>query len=135
MTIKNLIKVVKKYTPDAIKNKTVSKYAGKRLAIDASLSIYKLVFAVRISSGHDFTNEIIISKHPLKKKTINVTHIDRFLKYIIGLLQKNILPVFVFDGKPPDLKDEVIEERADQTKKNKARYEKMSTEKKKINII
>jgi flap endonuclease-1 len=130
MTIKNLIKVVKEFAPKAIKNKSISKYSGKRLAIDASLSIYKLVFAIRISSGRDFVNEIIVSKKPLKKRTIKVTHIDRFLKYVISLLQKGILPVFVFDGKPSSLKDNTIEERTDQSKKNKERYENM-TEKEK----
>lgn len=131
MTIKNLIKVIKTNAPSAIKQRTISHYAGKKLAIDASLSIYKLVFAIRISSRHDFTNEIIISKNPLRKKTIKVTHIDRFLKYLIGLLQKKILPIFVFDGKPPSLKKDVLAERTDQSKKNKARYEKMSKAEKK----
>jgi len=99
MGIKNLITVIEKYAPDAIKNKTIKDYYGKTLGIDCNLMIYKVVLAVRMS-GYDLKNDGII-----------VTHIHGILQKLVSFKKHDIKAIFVFDGVPPDLKADTLKNR------------------------
>ena len=99
MGIKSLLKFLSNY-PNLILNKEHSDYKGTIVAIDISILIYQVVIAVR-NSGSDLTNvDGEVSSHILGlfNKTIN-------------LLDKGIIPVYVFDGKPPSLKNKILESR------------------------
>lgn len=86
-------------------------YQNKRIAIDISILIYRVIIAVR-NSGADFTNQ----------KGEITSHIFGLFNKTIELLNKNIIPVYIYDGKPPELKNKTIEERKNIKKKA---YEKM----------
>jgi flap endonuclease-1 len=99
MGIKNLIKLIKKYAPDAIINKQITDYKGKVLAIDFNLMIYKMVYAIRMN-GYD-----------IKNNNINVTHIHALLQKIKAFIKYDIIPIFVFDGLPPTIKHNTLDKR------------------------
>lgn len=99
MGIKNLMVIIKKFAPESISNKNINDYKNKILAIDANLLIYKMIFAIR-KNGYDIQNDNII-----------VTHIHSLLLKLKSFIKHNITPVFVFDGMPPKIKDDVIKKR------------------------
>ncbi len=104
MGIKNLFKIIKKYSPNSIKDCTIKSYTNKTLAIDACLMIYKSVFALK-HNGYDLKNDDIIT-----------THIHTLLVKILGFMKYQILPIFVFDGESPIIKEQTIAHRKEYRK-------------------
>lgn len=106
MGIKNLSKFLDKYAPTSREIKKYEDYSGKAIAIDTSLVIYKYISAMR-KTGKDLTN-----------KDGNVTsHLHGILYLINKLLSNKITPIFVFDGKPPEIKKATLKKRSE-IKKN-----------------
>merc|ERR1712031_67583 len=93
MGIKNLYKLITDYAPDSITNTKISDYKNKVIVIDASLVIYQYVIAIR-NTGNDFVNN----------NGEMTTHILGIVNKSLMLLNLDILPIFVFDGKAPKLK-------------------------------
>jgi flap endonuclease-1 len=88
-----------------------SELKGKKIAIDISLLIYQTVIGIR-NSGSDIVNQ----------QGKSVSHIVGLFNKIVMLLSNNIIPVFVFDGKPSEFKENTILKR----KKRKLKaYEKL----------
>ena len=110
MGIKNLLKFLKEY-PNLVKNTDIENYNGKKVAIDISILLYQVVISIR-NTGTDLTN----SKGKI------TSHILGLFNKTITLLKRNIIPIYVFDGSPPELKNNVLSNR----KKNRIKaYEKM----------
>src|SRR5439155_16897801 len=85
---------------------------GKVIAIDAYNALYQFLSSIRQPDGT-----------PLKDKRGNVTsHLSGLLYRTANLAESGIRPVFVFDGKPPDLKRATIEERKERKVKAEAEY-------------
>ena len=78
MGIKNLIKIITKFAPEAISYKKITDYKNKTLGIDANLMIYKLIFAIR-RGGYD-----------IEHNGIKVTHLHGMLQKLIGFKKYNI---------------------------------------------
>jgi flap endonuclease-1 len=116
MGIKNLMKIITRYAPNAISYHKIDHYKNKTLAIDANLMIYKMIFAVRFN-GYDLQNEDII-----------VTHIHSLLQKFKGFIKYNITPIFVFDGINPKIKEKVIEKRKEFHDYMKQKYYKAVTQ-------
>ena len=95
MGIRSLNTVVKKYASDSIKENPIKHYSGTKIAIDCSILIYKYVHMSKVPNSHiiGFANRI-----------------NYYMKY-------DILPVFVFDGTPPDAKKNVLQKRQNNRKK------------------
>jgi len=106
MGIKNLSKLLDKYAPTSREIKKYEDYTGKTIAIDTSLVIYKYISAMR-KTGKDLTN----------KEGRVTSHLHGLLYLINKLLSLKITPIFVFDGKPPDIKKGTLKKRQD-IKKN-----------------
>ena len=96
-------------------------YKNKKIAIDISILIYRIVISVR-NSGADFTNQ----------KGEMTSHILGLFNKTIELLHAGIIPVYVFDGKPPDIKNKTIEDRRLIRKKALEKLENAITEEDKI---
>jgi flap endonuclease-1 len=96
-------------------------YKNKKIAIDISILIYRIVISVR-NSGADFTNQ----------KGEITSHILGLFNKTIELLHAGIIPVYVFDGKPPDIKNKTIEDRRLIRKKALEKLENAITEEDKI---
>ena len=96
MGIKSLTQSIKRECPNGIKHENLSTLSGKRVAVDASLIIYQQ----------------LLSHNLLKNKKGKITnHITGLFYKLVNYLSHNIELVFVFDGRPPDLKQECIKER------------------------
>lgn len=96
MGIKNLLKFLSSY-PDLIKKKQIDEYYGKKIAVDISILIYQIVIAIR-NSGSDLTND----------KGEITSHILGIFNKTINFLDNGIIPVYVFDGKPPSIKNKIL---------------------------
>ena len=99
MGIRGLNAFIKKTCPESITTNKITKYSGKIFGIDASILLYKY----RHISNLD-TN------------CIN-SHIIGFLNRIIYYKNNNIIPVFIFDGIPPDQKKNTLKKRQSIKKK------------------
>ena len=96
-------------------------FKNKKIAIDISILIYKVIISIR-NSGADFTNQ----------KGEITSHILGLFNKTIELLHNNIIPVYVFDGKPPELKYKTLEDRKNNKKKAFDKMESAETEEDKI---
>jgi flap endonuclease-1 len=106
MGIKNLFKIISENASDAITEKKLKDYKGTTIVLDASMIIYQFVIAVR-NTGNDLENS----------EGKMTTHIIGVINKALMLLKHDIIPIFVFDGKPPELKSNILKER--KSKKNK----------------
>jgi len=92
---------------------------GKTVAIDAFNTLYQFLTTIRQPDGT-----------PLQDKNGNITsHLSGLFYRNINLLQQGIKPVYVFDGKPPELKNKEIERRKQIKEAAKEKY----TEAKRVN--
>jgi flap endonuclease-1 len=99
MGIKGLLKFLKEY-PDLVIKKNIEDYEGKKIAVDISIILYQVVIAIR-NSGSDLVN----------KKGEITSHILGLFNKTFTLLKRNIIPIFVFDGKPPNIKSSLLNNR------------------------
>ncbi len=100
MGIKKMLKFLNTNYPNVIKKINDADLNGKMIAIDISILLYQVVIAIRNSGADMFNNQGEVSSHILGlfNKTIN-------------LLKMNIIPIYVFDGKPPKFKYNTINNR------------------------
>ncbi|KAI0518639.1 hypothetical protein KFK09_006075 [Dendrobium nobile] len=101
MGIKGLTKLLADYAPKAMKEQKFESYFGRKIAIDASMSIYQFLIVVGRTGTEMLTNE-----------AGEVTsHLQGMFSRTIRLLDAGIKPVYVFDGQPPDLKKQELAKR------------------------
>merc|ERR550537_1587036 len=91
--------------PKAIQEKDGPQaFTGRLLAIDASMCLYQFMIMIRENHSGSYQN--------LTNEAGEVTsHIIGMLTRTIKLMEAGIKPVFVFDGKPPELKLQELEGR------------------------
>eukprot|EP00741_Cyanophora_paradoxa_P007809 tig00001214_g7555.t1 len=112
MGIKNLTKLIGDNAQNAIKERSIESYFGKRIAIDASMSLYQFLIGVR--HGGEM----------LKSEAGDVTsHLSGTWYRTIRILEAGIKPVFVFDGKAPTLKSGELAKRKERLAEAQARVE------------
>jgi flap endonuclease-1 len=103
MGIRGLNNLIKKYAPDAISEKEIIFYKGSKVAIDFSILLYKFKYASRTPNSH-------------------IIGIANRIKYYF---MNGILPVFIFDGVPPDAKKNVLVKRQVHKEKMYTRIEEL----------
>jgi len=98
MGIKGLMKFLQDACPKAVKEvKGPEAYTGRLVAIDASMCLYQFMIMIRENRSGSYSN--------MTNEDGQVTsHIIGMLSRSIRLMENGIKPVFVFDGKPPELK-------------------------------
>ena len=87
MGIKSLNYLIKKYSPNAINNRFLCTYENKVVAIDTSIYLYRYIYR---------------SGNPL----------ELFVKQIMRFLKNKVIPLYIFDGKPPIEKADVLNDRS-----------------------
>ncbi|XP_052192120.1 flap endonuclease 1 isoform X2 [Diospyros lotus] len=101
MGIKGLTKLLADNAPKSMKEQKFESYFGRKIAIDASMSIYQFLIVVGRTGTEMLTNE-----------AGEVTsHLQGMFTRTIRLLEAGLKPVYVFDGKPPDLKKQELAKR------------------------
>lgn len=123
MGIKNLLKFLNQY-PDIISKINFKDFYGKKIAIDISILMYQVVIAIR-NSGSDLTNV----------KGEVTSHILGLFNKTINFLDKGIIPIYVFDGKPPSLKNKILQARKNVKKKALEKLQDAKTEQEKIKYL
>ncbi|EJC98853.1 PIN domain-like protein [Fomitiporia mediterranea MF3/22] len=101
MGIKGLTALISQHAPKAIAEHDIKTLFGRKVAIDASMSIYQFLIAVRQKDGELLTNE----------SGETTSHLMGFFYRTIRIVENGIKPAYVFDGKPPDLKSGVLAKR------------------------
>ncbi|KAL2045564.1 hypothetical protein N7G274_001992 [Stereocaulon virgatum] len=94
MGIKQLAQVIKDHAPDAIKVGEIKNHFGRKVAIDASMSIYSFLVAVRGNDGQQLMNE----------EGETTSHLMGMFYRTLRIVDNGIKPLYVFDGAPPKLK-------------------------------
>jgi len=98
MGIKGLMKFLHDAAPKAIREvDSQAAYTGRSVAIDASMCLYQFLIMIRDNRQGSYQN--------LTNEDGKVTsHIIGMLSRTLKLMENGIKPVYVFDGKPPELK-------------------------------
>ena len=86
MGIHGLTSLLKRFSPNSIRKVKLDEFKYKKIAIDTSLFIHKFLYSYN-----------------------NIIH--GFFLQIYHLRRRNIEPVYIFDGKPPTEKRNIIENR------------------------
>ncbi|KAK9669955.1 hypothetical protein RND81_13G166400 [Saponaria officinalis] len=139
MGVKGLTKLLADNAPKCMKEQKFESYFGRKIAIDASMSIYQFLIRFLLILFHVFVTrlllqflsfvyvsilEIVVERTGIEMLTNEATevtsHLQGMFSRTIRLLEAGIKPVYVFDGQPPDLKKQEhakrYSKRADATK-------------------
>ena len=89
---------------------------GRKVAIDASMSIYQFLIAVRQQDGQLLQNDAgevtrcaqNFLERGLRDLNYVGSHLMGFFYRTIRMVENGIKPAYVFDGKPPELKSGVV---------------------------
>ena len=100
MGIKNLTQLIKNNSPNSIQHVGLYTLKNKRIAIDTSIFIYRSLINIRYNGDYlrNKDNKII-------------SHIQGLYYKTIQYLSLGIIPIYIFDGKPPHEKNECIQGR------------------------
>jgi len=109
MGIHNLMKLMGDFAPASIKECEIKNYFGRKVAIDASMSLYQFLIAVR-ADGNMLTDD----------DGETTSHLVGMFYRTIRMVENGIKPVYVFDGKPPELKSGELEKRKELREKAEA---------------
>ncbi|GAA5970203.1 hypothetical protein JCM21900_005878 [Sporobolomyces salmonicolor] len=101
MGIKGLTALINNFAPTAIKQAEMKTLFGRKVAIDASMSIYQFLIAVRQQDGQQLMNEA----------GETTSHLMGLFYRTIRMVENDLKPCYVFDGKPPALKSNVLKKR------------------------
>lgn len=94
MGIKGLNAVIADHAPNAIKALEIKSFFGRKVAIDASMSLYQFLIAVRQQDGQQLQNET----------GETTSHLMGMFYRTLRIVDNGIKPLYVFDGAPPKLK-------------------------------
>uniref|UniRef100_A0A0K0EKR8 Flap endonuclease 1 n=1 Tax=Strongyloides stercoralis TaxID=6248 RepID=A0A0K0EKR8_STRER len=102
MGIKNLSKALQDFAPSSIKSFEFKNFFGRIVAIDASMCLYQFLIAIR-QEGMTLQTE----------DGETTSHLNGFFYRTIRMMEAGIKPVYVFDGKPPELKAHELDKRTE----------------------
>lgn len=115
MGIKGLNKIIKKFAPHLIREKHIGNYVNSKIAIDSSILIYKYRYGSTVygCGGFDYNQDN--------------SHVLGFMQKVCFYLRKGIVPIFVFDGKPPVEKQNILDKRSNQKIRIQEKIESLRT--------
>jgi flap endonuclease-1 len=123
MGIKGLLKLLISNAPESIEEHDIRNFMGRIIAIDASMFVYQFLIAVRQDGPNG----------QLRNKDGQVTsHLSGMMYRTTCMRENGIKPIYVFDGKPPDLKKKVLDLRRNVRKKAEEKMSNAETEEEKI---
>ncbi|XP_040184361.1 flap endonuclease 1 [Rana temporaria] len=102
MGIQGLTKLIADVARGAIKENDIKSYFGRKVAVDASMCIYQFLIAVR-QDGNLLQNE----------EGETTSHLMGMFYRTIRMVENGIKPVYVFDGKPPEMKSGELAKRTE----------------------
>lgn len=97
MGIHGLMKLISEEAPSAVKEVEFTGLTGRKVAIDASMAMYQFLVAVR-TGGQGSQMNLTNSEGEV------TSHIQGMFNRTIKMMETGIKPVYIFDGKPPQMK-------------------------------
>lgn len=116
MGILGLSKLLYDKSPSAVKEQELKNYFGRRIAIDASMSIYQFIIAMKgfqDGQGVELMNE----------NGEVTSHLNGLFARTLRMIDEGIKPIYVFDGKPPKLKADELEGRRQKAEEAQKEFE------------
>lgn len=104
MGVHKLRELIERYAPNAIKTSSLEKYNNDNiimLGTDASMQLYRFLTATINSKNEGIK----------RKDGKNISHIIGVIRMTNMMIKNNMIPIWVFDGNSPDIKQETIERR------------------------
>lgn len=120
MGIKSLMKLLRDEAPGSVKETKLKNYTGKKIAIDASTQLYQYFVMIRTTGDSGF-NQMLAAEDGR-----TTSHIQGFFNRTIKLMESGIKPIYVFDGKPPELKMGELQKRKKAKEKAHADIQKVA---------
>ena len=121
MGIQSLTKLIAQKSPDSINHVDLFTFKGKRVAIDTSIFIYKSLINIRYNNDY------------LRNKDGKImSHIYGLFNKIVILKSYGIIPIFIFDGKPPDEKRDVLDQRNKKVMESREKMKNSDNDKEKM---
>ncbi|XP_015919660.1 flap endonuclease 1 isoform X2 [Parasteatoda tepidariorum] len=117
MGIQGLAKLIADCAPTSMKENEIKNYFGRKIAVDASMSIYQFLIAVR-QEANMLTNS----------EGETTSHLVGLFYRTIRMVDNGIKPVYVFDGKPPQMKSSELEKRQERREEAQKNLEKAEEE-------
>ena len=119
MGIKGLTKLIRDNVPGAIKETSLKGYTGMKVCIDASNALYQFMVAIRsMGQGNAAAAQLTNADGEV------TSHISGMFARTIRMMELGLKPVWVFDGKPPDMKGGELAKRSAAKKKAREGLEK-----------
>ncbi|MEM4497915.1 MAG: flap endonuclease-1, partial [Nitrososphaerota archaeon] len=105
---------IREIIPDnAVETISLESLGGKAIALDAYNALYQFITIIRGQDGR-----------PLMDRHGRITsHLSGLFFRTINLLKLGIKPIFVYDGRPPELKKATVEERSERRQEAQRLYE------------
>lgn len=121
MGILGLSKLLFQECPSAIREEEMKNYFGRRIAIDATMSIYQFVIAMKgFSEGQGLE---------LMNEAGEVTsHLNGLFSRTLRMMDEGLKPIYVFDGAPPEMKRAELEERRHKAEEAQVQFAKAKEE-------
>ncbi|KAJ1651111.1 Elongation of fatty acids protein 2 [Dispira simplex] len=94
MGIRGLTQLIGDHASQAVTNSEIKNFFGRKVAVDASTSLYQFLVAVRTSDGQNLQND----------QGETTSHLLGMFYRTIRMVENGIKPLYVFDGKPPTMK-------------------------------
>jgi len=107
MGVDGLYKFINKNFPDVYNTIGINEIKGKSCIIDGMQHIYSQLIYMRSRD-----------KEVISPDGKNISHIHGLINSLTYYLKNDIIPIFIFDGKTPDIKRKKIEERKKNLKDN-----------------
>jgi len=103
MGIQGLTKLLAEHAPAASREAKFDGYFGRRIAVDASMHIYQFMVVVGRQGEQQLTDE-----------AGEVTsHLQGMFYRTVRMLEAGIRPLYVFEGKPPEMKTALLATRGE----------------------
>jgi len=112
MGIQKLMTLIQEKAPRAVKQINLDVLTGKVIACDASMAIYQFLIATQ-----SFSKMGVPGISELRDNDGNLTgHLVGLFHRTVQFMEAGVKPIWVFDGKPPDMKSAELEKRQAQKK-------------------
>ncbi|CCW71156.1 unnamed protein product [Phytomonas sp. Hart1] len=121
MGILGLSKLLYEKAPGAFKEQELKNYFGRYIAIDASMSIYQFIIAMKgfqDGQGIELTNE----------NGEVTSHLNGLFYRTLRMVDEGLKPIYVFDGAPPKLKESELESRREKANTAEKEFERAKEE-------
>jgi 5'-3' exonuclease len=116
MGVDGLYKFINKNLNDTFKLVSISEIKGKSCIIDGMQHIYSQLIYMRSRE-----------KEVLTKDGKNISHIHGLINSLTYYLKNGIIPIFIFDGKSPEIKKNKINERRKNLRENLNKLKELET--------